>query len=361
MDVLEKARVLGDAGRYDSCGPKACEVKVRSGLGGLYYAKAEHRTCRIFKTLMDNTCSFDCKYCPNASGCSKTKTRYQPEELAKLFDYLYKHLNVEGLFLSSSVAGDPDKATERMIEAVKLLRGRYRFNGYVHFKVLPGTSYELIKQASELATRMSINIEAPNKAVLAELSSCKDYKIDILRRQAWISRFNLAGGQTTQLIVNDRATDKEMLKMVDWEYRHINLRRVYFSAFRPVKGTPLEYEAPGSVLRQNRLYNVDFLLRVYGYQIKEFELVMEDGMLPGQDPKLVLAQATFDAPVDINEAPYEALIRIPGIGLRTARKIVEHKAKITTFEQLQKLGGWVKRAKPFIEIGGKRQTMLSQF
>ena len=109
------------------------------------------------------------------------------------------------------------------------------------------------------------------------------------------------------------------------------------------------------------MYNLDFLLRVYGYTIEEFELVMEDGMLPGQDPKLALAQAMFDSPVDINEAPYEELIRIPGIGPRTARKIVENKVKITTFEQLQKLGGWVKRAKPFIDVGGKRQSMLSQF
>jgi predicted DNA-binding helix-hairpin-helix protein len=115
------------------------------------------------------------------------------------------------------------------------------------------------------------------------------------------------------------------------------------------------------LLRQNRLYNLDFLLRVYGYTIEEFELVMEDGMLPGQDPKLALAQATLESPVDISEAPYEELIRIPGIGPRTARKIVENKVKITTYEQLQKLGGWIKRAKPFIKVGSKRQTMLSQF
>ena len=232
MEVLEKARVLGNAGRYDSCGPRACEVNVHSGLGGIYYAKAEHKTCRIFKTLMDNNCSFDCKYCPNARGCKKTKASYQPEELAKLFNYLHKHLRVEGLFLSSSVAGDPDKATERMIEAVKLLRGTYRFKGYVHFKVLPGTSYELIKQASELATRMSINIEAPNKEILAELSSCKDYKIDIQRRQGWISRFNLAGGQTTQLIINDLASDKDILSLyIESIFLNFYKVRIYYPKF----------------------------------------------------------------------------------------------------------------------------------
>ena len=163
------------------------------------------------------------------------------------------------------------------------------------------------------------------------------------------------------MIINDLATDKDILRMVDWEYRNINLRRVYFSAFTPVKGTPLENEKPGSLLRQNRLYNVDFLLRVYGYTIKEFDSVMEEGLLPRQDPKLAIAHANFDSPVDINEASYEELIRIPGIGPRTARRIVNSKDKITGYEQLHELGGWVKRAKPFIEIGGKRQTTLSEY
>jgi predicted DNA-binding helix-hairpin-helix protein len=361
MTILEKVNLLGTAGSYDSCGPRACEVKVARGLGGIYSARAEHKSCRLFKTLMDNDCSFDCKYCPNAQGCGRHKASYQPAELARLFDLLHTHLKVDGLFLSSSVAGDPDKVTERMLESVRLLRGKYAFHGYVHFKVLPGTSYELIKQASELATRLSINIEAPNKHILAELASCKDYKNDILRRQRWISKLDLAGGQTTQLIINDLATDKDILQMVDWEYQKMHLRRVYFSAFKPVKGTPLEHETPGSVLRQHRLYNVDFLMRAYGYRLKEFEAVLNDGMLPREDPKLALARATFDAPVDINEASYEELIRIPGIGPRTARKLITRQGKITRYEQLQQLGGGAKRAKPFIELDGKRQTVLSQF
>ena len=182
-----------------------------------------------------------------------------------------------------------------------------------------------------------------------------------MRRQRWISKLNLAGGQTTQLMINDLATDKDILQMVDWEYRAMHLRRVYYSAFKPVKGTPLEHAPPGSVLRQQRLYNVDFLLRVYGYQLKEVEAVLNDGMLPREDPKRALARLMFDAPVDINEASYEDLIRIPGIGPRTARKILTRKGRITRYEQLQQLGGGVKRAQPFIELDGKRQTVLSQF
>ncbi|MBW2977528.1 radical SAM protein, partial [Candidatus Woesearchaeota archaeon] len=212
MNILEKAKILTNSGEYDSCGPKACEVKVKEGLGGIYHAKAEHKTCRLFKTLMDNSCSFDCKYCSNARGCNKKKVSYTTEELPKIFMHLQKTLDVHGLFLTSAIGADPDKTTEKMLDAVKILRFRYKFRGYIHFKALPGVSYHLIKEASRLSTRMSINIEAPNSSALSELSSCKEYKIDILRRQSWISKFKLSGGQTTQMMLNKLSTDKDILK-----------------------------------------------------------------------------------------------------------------------------------------------------
>ncbi|MBU0471801.1 MAG: helix-hairpin-helix domain-containing protein [Nanoarchaeota archaeon] len=360
MNTFEKARILGEAGGYDSCGPKMCEVNVREGLGGIYYAKAEHKTYRIFKTLMENNCSFDCKYCANAAGCKKNKAAYEPEELAKLFMHLNKNLAVDGLFLSSAVSGNPDRATEKMLESVRLVRHKYGFKGYVHFKVLPGTSYELVKQASEMSNRMSVNIETPNKTIMSELSSCKDYKIDILKRQAWILKMNLRSGQTTQMILNCLSTDKDVLKMMKWEYEQIKIKRMYFSAFRPVKGTLLENEKAEPEIRQNRLYNVDFLIRDYHFNFKDFNQVMNEGMLPREDPKLALAKATFDKPIDINEASYEELIRIPGIGPTTAKKIIQGN-KIKKYEDLHKLGGWINRAKPFIEIEGKRQKMLMEY
>lgn len=361
MNTLEKARILGDAGRYDSCGPKGCEVKVNSGLGGIYYAKAEHKTCRLLKTLMDNSCSFDCRYCANAKGCKKAKASYEPKELAGLFNCLQKKLAVDGLFLSSGVAGDADRTTEKMIEAVRTLRVEYSFRGYVHFKILPGTSYELIKQASEISTRMSINLEAPSKGILQELSSCKDYKADILRRQAWISR--LCKNQTTQMIVNSLCTDKDVLKMTEWEYEKIGLKRMYFSAFKPVKGTPLDNEKAEPLSRQNRLYNVDFLVRQYGYSFREFGKVMDDGMLPKGDPKLALAKATFEGAVDVNEAGFEELIRVPGIGAKSAKNIIEmrKKDKIEKPAQMHEAGAILRRAMPFIEINGYRQKMLMEF
>jgi predicted DNA-binding helix-hairpin-helix protein len=372
MDILKKTQILANAGKYDSCGPKMCEVSVNEGLGGIYHAKAEHKNCRLFKTLMSNDCKFDCKYCANANGCTKKKAKYEPKELAKVFNHIQTKLDVQGLFLSSAVSANPDKITEEMIESVKILREQYKFKGYVHFKVLPGTSYELIKQASEISHRMSINLEAPNKTAMHELSTCKEYKVDILRRQSWIARLAkkegvLQGGQTTQIILNKLSTDKDVLKMMNWEYENLDLKRMYFSAFRPVLGTALQNEPAEPLSRQNHLYNVDFLLRQYNFKAKEFYSIMDSGMLPKEDPKLALAKLNLenDKALDINEANYEELIRIPGIGPKTARLIVQktqhEKNNITKYEQLHELGGWIKHAKPFISILGKRQTMLGEF
>ncbi|MEM3374710.1 MAG: radical SAM protein [Candidatus Woesearchaeota archaeon] len=361
--TFEKAQILSKTANYDSCGPKMCEVNVNKGLGGIYYAKAEHETCRIFKTLMSNNCSFDCKYCINSNKCTKIKAKYEPEELAKLFNYLHKNLDVKGLFISSAVAGNPDKITEQMIESVSIIRNKYDFKGYIHFKVLPGTSNYLIKQASELSNRMSINIEAPNKNVLSELSSCKDYHNDLLKKQAYISKINLKSGQSTQMIINELSTDKEILKMANWEYENLKLKRVYYSAFQPVKGTPMENNKPEKIERQNRLYNVDFLMREYNFKLKEFYEIMDNEMLPNEDPKIALAKKYFDKPIEINEAEYDELIRIPGIGIKSAKAIINKtkKEKITKKEQLKKIGCRIEKAMPFIKIDGKRQTRLMDY
>jgi predicted DNA-binding helix-hairpin-helix protein len=358
MGILDKIWLLTESGKYDSCGPKSCEVKITKGLGGIYNAKSERKDCTLFKTLMTNSCNLDCKYCSNPK--CKNKVSYEPEELAGIFMNLARNYDVHGLFLSSGVAGDPDKISERMLKAVRLLRFKYKFGGYIHFKILPGTSREIIKQASEIANRLSINIEAPNSSTLSELSTCKDFKIDLLRRQAWISKFSK--NQTTQMIVSNHSTDKDILKMMKWEYEKLKLKRVYFSAFRPVKGTELENEPAVSNTRENHLYNSDFLIRKYGYSFKEFDSILEGGMLPSQDPKLAMAKENFNS-VDVNEASYEQLIRVPGIGLKGAKKIIQQRKKenIKSWGRLSKLGVVQKRAGAFLKVNGYRQKMLGEF
>ena len=361
MGVLEKARLLSDAGRYDSCGPAVCDVDLQNDLGGVITAKAEHAHCRMFKTLMTNACSHDCTYCTNRAGCNKRKTMYEPQELARLFSFLRQKHRVNGLFLSSGVAGDADKTTEKMLEAARMIRHKQRFRGFLHFKVLPGVSKELVKQASEVADRMSVNIEAPNKQVLSELSSNKDFKHDILRRQLWIKKVSKMNNQTTQVIINDMASDKDVLRMMRSEYEHMGLRRVYYSAFTPVRGTPLERARRTPKWRERRLYNLDFLRRSYGFGYKELEGALDDqDMLTREDPKLIMARERYhDGPVDVNEAPYEELLRIPGIGPTTARRLASQ--KVSSYKGLRGLGANVDAARPFISLNGKRQTTIPSF
>jgi predicted DNA-binding helix-hairpin-helix protein len=379
MNTLEKAKLLGDAGKYDVCGGEICKPpEITQGLHnlpGIIKAKTQNgHFCSMLKTLYTNSCKFDCKYCANRAGssgssnsCGQRKiTQYNPPELANLFMTLVQKRIVTGFFLSSGIAGDPDRTTQGMIDTVKIIRQRYNFKGYIHFKVLPGTNYDLIKQASEFATRMSINVEAPSRARLSELSSVKEMNTDIIRRQSWISRMKLRSGQTTQMIVgaNDE-TDLEVMKMAKWEYENMSLRRVYYSAFSPVKNTPLENNKAEAQSRANRLYNSDWLFRIYKYDFKLIKEILVDDMLPDKDPKVMIAEKTITEPVNINEAMYEELLKVPGIGPVSAQNIIQmrqdrQEQKLDT-RNLAQCGVILKRASPFIRVSGEMQARLNAF
>jgi len=369
MNTLDKAKLLGAAGKYDVCGGEICKPPEFTGglqnLPGIIKAKAQNgHFCSLLKTLYTNSCHYDCNYCANRAGNSQKKiTQYNPPELANLFMTLVNKGIVRGLFLSSGVAGSPDRTTQGMLDTVRIIRQRYHFQGYIHFKVLPGTSYDLIKQASTLASRLSINVEAPSKARLNELSSVKEMNTDILKRQAWIKRMKLPSGQTTQMIVGANAeTDLEVLRMAKWEYENMSLRRVYYSAFSPVKDTPLENRQQESQLRANHLYNADWLLREYDYKLGEIKEILEDGMLPDKDPKLAIAEKTLTEPVVVEDASYEELIRVPGIGLKTAQKIIEIRENRRLNSKILKRNRVImSRAAPFIKVNGAIQKRLEAF
>jgi putative DNA modification/repair radical SAM protein len=373
--ILEKIEVLGNAAKYDSCASTASPRKVsinetdrigNAAKGGICHSFGPDGRCiGLFKVLFSNACSLDCKYCCN-SACTRKKTAtFEAEELAKTFMSLYVKNYVEGLFLSSAVIGEADRTTEKMLDTVKLIRSKYNFRGYIHFKVLPGTNYELIKQASEISDRLSVNLEAPSATRLKEVSSVKDFKIDIVRRQAWIKRMKLPSGQTTQLVVGSSdETDYELLSMINWEYKNLDLKRGYYSAFIPVPKTALEKRSATPLAREHRLYNVDFMLRKYKIPFSDFKQIMQDGMLPNEDPKVALARETFDAPVEINDASYEELLRVPGIGPLSAvriKKITSIGRKITRLNELHNIGVVLKRAETFIKVDGRGQRNLGMW
>jgi predicted DNA-binding helix-hairpin-helix protein len=307
----------------------------------------------------------DCNYCQNSNYRKQKEISYEPEELAKVFIYLYLDKQADGLFISSAVCKDADKTTEKMLESVKLIREKYGFPGYIHFKILPGTSRELIKQAGQYADRLSINIEAPSKSRLEELTSAKDYNIDIIKRQEWIKELKLLSGQTTQMVVGaGEETDWEILKAAKWEYDKMGLERVYYSAFTPIKGTLLENRKKSPEDREHRLYSADYLMQKYKIPLDEFKDITIDGNLPKGDPKMHLALKNMDRAIDVNSADYEELIRIPGVGPISACRILsmqKHKIRIQKRRQLRDIGVVLKRAEPFIKVDGRRQATLSKY
>lgn len=374
MNVLEKVKILGAAGKYDVCASTAsCRTPVMNdrignavSSGICHSFTPDGRCVSLFKVLYTNTCSFDCKYCPNT--CSERKVTFKPDELANLFINLYLGNYVEGLFLSSGIIKDPDKTSEKILETINLIRDKYKFRGYIHSKIIPGTSYYFVKRLSEVSDRVSVNVETASKSRLNQISSTKDFKIDILRRQAWIKglalKKELPAGQTTQFIIGaSEETDFEVLKLMDWEYKKMKLKRCYFSAFNPVEKTPLEKKDGTPLWRENRLYQTDWLVRKYGFKLSEIRNVMEDDFLPNDDPKFLLAKQSLDGPVDINESSVEELLKVPGIGPITAKRIVDYtkRGKIKGYKELKNMGVVLKRAKPFLRVGGKHQKMVGDF
>ena len=369
---LQKIRNLGDAGRFDlacECTPKDVRKKYpetsigQAALSGTYTSHlTDGKTVKIFKTLMTDSCTHDCNYCSNSTSCTKKKSKsaYRPEELARVFMHLVKHNDMHGLFLSSGIVKDADYTTERMIETVKLIRNKYNFRGYIHFKALPGVSYHLLKHARQYANRMSINLEATSTQRINEVTSIKTYKSDIIKRQHWIKTLQPNSGQSTQIVVGAAGeSDKEVLATMKWEYDNIDLHRMYYSAFTPLHHTPFEKKDKTPQWRANRLYNVDWLYRIYKYDMKEIKDILIDNMLPNEDPKVAHAKIFLNRPVDINTATQKELIRVPGIGSKTARNIIiRRKDRQLRRQDIHRAGAILKRADPFIKVNGWSQKTL---
>ena len=366
MSTLEKMKILTDSAQYDLCDYVSHNKSSQVNLPGIYEATG-HNGCKIplFKTLLTNKCKNDCKYCINQSKRDFTRLELSPEELAKAFLRYYNRGLVNGLFLSSGITGDEESTMEKQIETVQLLRKKYGYDDYIHLKVVPGASKDSIARAMALANRVSINIEAATPSGLAELSSTKDYNKDILKRLSWINSLQHKSTtypnstHTTQLIVGANGeSDKEILSRMEKIYKKSELKRTYFSAFTPIEGTEFSNREACSTDRTAKLYNADSLLNDYHYKVKELVFDENDKLSLDHDPKILAAKSMDIFPIEINSAPFVELIRVPGIGVKSARQIISIRKKMpfSNIEQLRKLGVVVNRAEPYIKISGEYQA-----
>jgi predicted DNA-binding helix-hairpin-helix protein len=256
-----------------------------------------------------------------------------------------------------------------MVETARILRQKHGFEGYIHLKVLPGASHSHIQEAMELADRVSINLEASTASYMNEISATKNYESDILQRQRYIrdlkTTVNLPAGQTTQLVVGaGEESDEEIFKRILYEYNEIGLRRAYYSAFCPQEGTHFERKEAQPQWREHRLYQMDWLYRVYHFQPREIGYAFdESGFLQNADPKMAIAREFMDSPVNPNTATLQELLRVPGIGPKSAQRIValrQHQT-ILAKSELAAVGVRIKRAAPFLKINGWRDTTLEMW
>ena len=386
MDILDKLKILADSAKYDaSCSSSGSSRRnTKSGIGngdssGICHSwGADGRCISLLKILLSNNCIYDCKYCINRCTNQVKRATFTPQEIADLTINFYKRNYIEGLFLSSAVIKSPDYTMELLVKTIELLRKDYNFNGYIHCKTIPGSSQELINKLGNLVDRMSINIELPSNDSLKLLAPQKQKNAILepmkyvatgitqnkLEKSKYKNRF-VPAGQTTQLIIGATPeSDLKILKLSQGLYKKMHLKRVYYSAYVSLnndKNLPTLKSPP--LLRENRLYQADWLLRFYGFKAEELLDKTHPNFNNILDPKCDWALRHLDKfPVEINKADYFTLLRIPGIGVISAKKIIRARRSFALdFKALKSLGVVLKRAKYFITCKGKYFAEVNKF
>jgi len=384
MELKAKLAILADAAKYDaSCASSGSDKRdsrgEKTGLGstegmGICHSYAPDGRCiSLLKILMTNACAFDCLYCVNRASSNVPRARFTVDEVVKLTLDFYKRNYIEGLFLSSGIIRSPDYTMEQIVEVARLLREEHGFRGYIHLKTIPDADDLLLAEAGKYADRLSINIELPSEESVQRFAPEKDVRairrsmarmrigIDEAKEEKRAPRFAPAG-QSTQMIVGaDGASDADILTTSANLYGSYGLKRVYYSAFSPIPdaSSALPLSAP-PLVREHRLYQGDWLMRFYGFEVGEV-FAGTDGMLPlDMDPKLAWALRHRERfPLDVNFASREDLLRVPGFGVKTVDRIIEaRRYRAIRAEDLGRLHVPVKTALPFIVLPDHRPTRL---
>ncbi len=385
-ELIEKLNILSDAAKYDvACTSSGVEKSgAANGIGsaaacGICHSFTPDGRCvSLLKVLQSNVCIYDCEYCINRRSNDTKRSTFEPRELAELTIQFYRRNYIEGLFLSSGVVKSPDYTVEQMVITLEILRYEYNFNGYIHVKAIPNADPLLIERLATLTDRISINIELPSEKSLQRLAPQKKRESIIApmkqiaggieQNSTDLVRYRSApkfapAGQSTQMIVGATDdSDYQILRLTAALYKKFSLKRVFFSAYIPINTTrnlpSVDIKPP--LLREHRLYQADWLLRFYGFEADEILDEQHQEFNPLLDPKCNWAiNNLHHFPIDINRADYYTLLRVPGIGVRSARRIIAaRKHSSLGFDNLKKIGVVLKRAQYFITCSGKGMSGL---
>ena len=367
MELKEKLEILADSAKYDaSCSSSGSKRKNSGSIGNTSYAGICHsfasdgRCISLLKILMTNCCIFDCKYCLNRKSNNIKRAIFTPEEICTITINFYKRNYIEGLFLSSGIIKSPDYTMELMIKTISLLRNKYHFGGYIHAKAIPGSSEINLKRLGSLVDRLSANVELPTDNGLKLLAPNKDSnKVNKIMKYVKDNRNNkfVPAGQSTQMIIGaTHESDLDIMNKSESMYNNFKLKRVFYSAYIPVnKDKMLPSLKIPPLTRENRLYQADWLLRYYNFKVSDILDSNNPNFNLLVDPKADWALNHLEEfPKEINNCSYNDLLKIPGIGVTSAKRILVSRKYFTiNFSDLKKMGIVLKRAKYFITCNGK--------
>ncbi len=324
---------------------------------------------KVLKTLLTSACERNCYYCPFRAGRNMRRATLKPDELANVFMALHRAKMVEGLFLSSGIIGGGVKTQDKLLDTVEILRKKHAYRGYIHLKIMPGSEHAQLERSMQLASRVSINLEAPNQNRLKDLAPKKQFAEELLQPLKWAEEIRQTQSPTrtwngrwpstvSQFVVGAvEESDLELVSTSEYLYNQLKLKRVYYSAFHPIPDTPLENHPAEDPQREHRLYQTSFLLRDYGFAMEEMPFNQQGNLPRDTDPKTAWARVNLiGQPIELNRATREELLRIPGIGPIGADRILKARRlhKLNDLTQLKELGISPKRAAGFILLDGKR-------
>lgn len=327
---------------------------------------------RLLKTLLSSACERDCFYCPFRAGRDFRRATFKPDEFASLFNKMNQSGMAEGVFLSSGLAGGGVCTQDKLLATAEILRKKYQFRGYLHLKIMPGAEKDQVYRAMQLADRVSVNLEAPSTERLAKLAPHKIFIEELLRPLKWVEEIRRSApaykswngrhpSTVTQFVAGGSdESDLELLGITSWLNKNARLKRAYFSAFHPIRDTPLENKPAVNPMREHRLYQASFLLRDYGFDLEDLPFTNEGNLPLDMDPKQAWAEINLiRQPIELNQAEKRQLIKIPGIGLKGAEAILlaRRTKRLRDLSALKKLGIIAERAAPYVLLDGRKAAM----